>query len=157
MSNHIQIHGNVSQDPEMRVTPKGMNVLTFNVADSYGKDDKKKTTYHSVTVFGQLAENVASSIKRETRCLSLVVSKWTNTRRRTARKASPSKSSLTKWVSLCAGIRCCLTRLMSLLVLSRKPSRRHPSLTTTLSNVVRRMDKDRSESRLVHRTCLLHA
>lgn len=64
MSNHITIHGNVSQDPELRVTPKGMNVLSFNVADSYGKDDKKKTTFHSVTVFGQLAENVASSIKR---------------------------------------------------------------------------------------------
>jgi single stranded DNA-binding protein len=41
-----------------------MNVLTFNVADSHGKDDKKKTTFHSITVFGQLAENVAASIKK---------------------------------------------------------------------------------------------
>jgi single-strand DNA-binding protein len=62
--NHITIAGNVSQEPELRVTPSGMNVLTFNVADSHGKDDKKKTTFHSITVFGQLAENVASSIKK---------------------------------------------------------------------------------------------
>lgn len=62
--NHITIAGNVSQEPELRVTPSGMNVLTFNVADSHGKDDKKKTTFHSITVFGQLAENVAASIKK---------------------------------------------------------------------------------------------
>jgi single stranded DNA-binding protein len=62
--NHITIAGNVSQEPELRVTTSGMNVLTFNVADSHGKDDKKKTTFHSITVFGQLAENVAASIKK---------------------------------------------------------------------------------------------
>jgi len=62
--NHITIHGNVSQEPELRVTNSGMNVLSFNVADSYGKDEKKKTTFHSITVFGQLAENVASSLKK---------------------------------------------------------------------------------------------
>lgn len=64
MSNHITIHGNVSQEPELRVTPSGLQVLSFNVADTYGKDDKKKTTFHSITVFGQLAENVASSLKK---------------------------------------------------------------------------------------------
>ena len=62
--NHITIHGNVSQEPELRVTNSGMNVLSFNVADSYGKDEKKKTTFHSITVFGQLAENVASSLRK---------------------------------------------------------------------------------------------
>lgn len=64
MSNHITIHGNVSQEPELRVTTSGMNVLSFNVADSHGKDEKKKITFHSITVFGQLAENVAASIKK---------------------------------------------------------------------------------------------
>ena len=64
MSNHITIHGNVSQEPEMRVTTSGLNVLSFSVADSYGKDEKKKVTFHNITVFGQLAENVASSIKK---------------------------------------------------------------------------------------------
>lgn len=62
--NHITIHGNVSQEPEMRYSGAGLAILSFNIADSYGKDDKKKTTFHSVTVFGTLAENVASSIRK---------------------------------------------------------------------------------------------
>ena len=41
-----------------------MAVLTFSVADTYGKDDKKKTTWHNVTVFSKLAENVANTIAK---------------------------------------------------------------------------------------------
>jgi single-strand DNA-binding protein len=62
MSNHITITGKVGQDPELRFTPGGMAVLTFSVADTYGKDDKKKTTWHNITVFSNLAENVANTI-----------------------------------------------------------------------------------------------
>lgn len=64
MSNHITVTGKVGQEPELRFTPGGMAVLTFTVADNYGKDDKKKTTWHNITVFGQLAENVANSIAK---------------------------------------------------------------------------------------------
>jgi single-strand DNA-binding protein len=62
MSNHITITGKVGQDPELRFTPGGMAILTFSVADTYGKDDKKKTTWHNITVFSNLAENVANTI-----------------------------------------------------------------------------------------------
>lgn len=62
MSNHITINGKVGQEPELRYTQGGMAVLTFSVADTYGKDDKKKTTWHNVTVFSKLAENVANTI-----------------------------------------------------------------------------------------------
>jgi single-strand DNA-binding protein len=62
MSNHITITGKVGQEPELRFTPGGMAVLTFSVADTYGKDDKKKTTWHNITVFSKLAENVANTI-----------------------------------------------------------------------------------------------
>lgn len=61
--NHITIHGSVVGEPELRVTPSGMNVLSFSIMDKYGKDDKQKTTFHNCIVFGQLAENTASSIK----------------------------------------------------------------------------------------------
>lgn len=61
--NHITIHGSVVGEPELRVTPSGLNVLSFSVMDKYGKDDKQKTTFHNCVVFGQLAENVASSIR----------------------------------------------------------------------------------------------
>jgi len=62
MSNHITITGKVGQEPELRFTPGGMAVLTFSVADTYGKDDKKKTTCHNNTVFSKLAENVANTL-----------------------------------------------------------------------------------------------
>jgi len=64
MSNHITINGKVGQEPELRYTQGGMAVLTFSVADTYGKDDKKKTTWHNVTVFSKLAENVANTIAK---------------------------------------------------------------------------------------------
>jgi single-strand DNA-binding protein len=64
MSNNITITGKVGQDPELRFTPGGMAVLTFSVADTYGKDDKKKTTWHNITVFSKLAENVANTIAK---------------------------------------------------------------------------------------------
>jgi single-strand DNA-binding protein len=64
MSNHITITGKVGQEPELRFTPGGMAVLTFSVADTYGKDDKKKTTWHNITVFSKLAENVANTISK---------------------------------------------------------------------------------------------
>jgi single-strand DNA-binding protein len=62
MSNHITITGKVGQDPELRYTPGGMAILNFSVADTYGKDEKKKTTWHDITVFNKLAENVANTI-----------------------------------------------------------------------------------------------
>jgi single-strand DNA-binding protein len=62
MSNNITITGKVGQEPELRYTPGGMAILTFSVADTYGKDEKKKTTWHNITVFNKLAENVANTI-----------------------------------------------------------------------------------------------
>jgi len=62
--NTIVIHGNVGQEPEMRYTSNQKAVITFSVGDTYGKDDKKKTTWHNVTAFGSLAENIANSVRK---------------------------------------------------------------------------------------------
>jgi single-strand DNA-binding protein len=67
--NNITIHGTVGQDPELRFSASNTAVLTFSVADNYGKDDKKKTTWHNVIVFGKVAENVANSIAKGTSVL----------------------------------------------------------------------------------------
>jgi single-strand DNA-binding protein len=67
--NNITIHGTVGQDPELRFSASNNAVLTFSVADNYGKDDKKKTTWHNVIVFGKVAENVANSISKGTTVL----------------------------------------------------------------------------------------
>ena len=64
MSNHITVHGKIGQEPEMRYTGSQMAVISFSVADTYGKDDKKKTTWFEVKVFGQLAENVANTLTK---------------------------------------------------------------------------------------------
>lgn len=64
MSNHITVHGKIGQEPEMRYTGSQMAVISFSVADTYGKDDKKKTTWHNITAFGSLAENFASSASK---------------------------------------------------------------------------------------------
>lgn len=64
MSNSITIHGNVGQEPELRYSGNQMAIVTFTVADTYGKDDKKKTTWHNVTAFGKLAENIAHSVSK---------------------------------------------------------------------------------------------
>jgi single-strand DNA-binding protein len=64
MSNQITVNGKVGQEPELRYSAGGMAILTFSVADTYGKDDKKKTTWHNITVFSKLAENVASTISK---------------------------------------------------------------------------------------------
>lgn len=66
MSNNITIHGTVGQEPELRYSASQNAVLTFSVADNYGKDDKKKTTWWNVIVFGKLAENVANTINKGT-------------------------------------------------------------------------------------------
>jgi single-strand DNA-binding protein len=67
--NTITIHGTVGQEPELRFSASNNAVLTFSVADNYGKDDKKKTTWHNVIVFGKVAENVANSITKGTSVL----------------------------------------------------------------------------------------
>ena len=59
--NHITIHGNVGSEPELRYSQSGMALVEFSVADTYGKDDKKKTTWHNVVAFGSMAENFAAS------------------------------------------------------------------------------------------------
>jgi len=60
--NNITVIGNVGRDPELRYANSGTAVLKFSVADTIGKDENKKTTWHDITVFGEMAENVGSAL-----------------------------------------------------------------------------------------------
>ena len=60
--NNITVIGNVGRDPELRYANSGTAVLKFSIADTIGKDDNKKTTWHDITVFGEMAENVGSAL-----------------------------------------------------------------------------------------------
>lgn len=64
MSNHITITGNLGKDPEVRITTSGKTVVEFTIADTHGKDQNKKTTWHNVVVFGDLAQHVANSVTK---------------------------------------------------------------------------------------------
>lgn len=59
--NKIMIIGNCGSDPELRFTPTGKPVTTFNVATnrSYNTQDgqrKEETEWHTVVVWNKLAE-----------------------------------------------------------------------------------------------------
>ena len=64
MSNHITVVGNIGQELELRYTQSGMAICSFSIGDTYGKDDKKKTTWHNVTAFSKLAENLCASASK---------------------------------------------------------------------------------------------
>lgn len=64
MTNHITIHGNIGQPPELKYTNSQLEVAEFTVADNYGKDEKKKTTWHNIVVFGKLAANIAATFNK---------------------------------------------------------------------------------------------
>jgi len=48
--------GNLGRDPEMRYTPKGTAVTSFNVAVNEGYGDNKETVWFRVSVWGNQAE-----------------------------------------------------------------------------------------------------
>ena len=67
--NTITIVGNVGKPMELKFSQGGMAVGTFTVATTSGKDDKKVTVWHNVTVFGEMAEHTASSLEKGSRVI----------------------------------------------------------------------------------------
>ena len=67
--NNIHVIGNVGQDPVLRYAKSGMAVLKFSVADTFKKDNKETTMWHNVTVFDEMAENVAELVKKGSRVI----------------------------------------------------------------------------------------
>ena len=59
--NEVTIIGNVGSTPELRFTPTGLSVVSFNVATNrrFMKGDERveETEWFSVVVWGKLAEN----------------------------------------------------------------------------------------------------
>jgi single-strand DNA-binding protein len=55
----IAIRGNTTAPVELRFTSSGRAVASVTVAENTGKEDQKKTHFHDVTLWGELAENAA--------------------------------------------------------------------------------------------------
>ena len=67
--NRAQIIGNLGKDPEVRATGSGKSVVNFSVATSSRWTDaagqvQEKTEFHSVVVFGKLADICAQYLKK---------------------------------------------------------------------------------------------
>lgn len=71
--NHAEIVGNVTRDPEMRTTTNGQQVLTIGVAtnerwkDKATGEDRDRTEFHNVVIWGALAEEVSRAVKKGNR------------------------------------------------------------------------------------------
>lgn len=70
--NKVILVGNLGQDPEVRYMPNGNAVANFSVATSESWKDKQtgenrdKTEWHRIVVFGKLAEITGEYIKKGT-------------------------------------------------------------------------------------------
>jgi single-strand DNA-binding protein len=71
--NTTTITGHVVQDPELRYAATGTPVTSFSVADNRRWQDRttaewqESTSYFDVVAWAELAENVATSLKRGSR------------------------------------------------------------------------------------------
>lgn len=65
--NHITLIGNLTHDPEMRTTPNGISVCTFNIAVNRrfaGKDGQKQTDYFRINAWRQLGESCGKYLEK---------------------------------------------------------------------------------------------
>ncbi len=67
--NKVILIGNLTRDPELRYTPKGMAIAKVGLAinrnwTSEGGEKKEEVTFVDVDIFGRTAENVAQYMKK---------------------------------------------------------------------------------------------
>ncbi|MFH0769767.1 MAG: single-stranded DNA-binding protein [Candidatus Peregrinibacteria bacterium] len=73
LCNRADIVGNTTKDPELRTTTNGKQVLTISVAtndrwkEKATGEDRERTEFHIVVVWGDLAKEVASAVKKGNR------------------------------------------------------------------------------------------
>ena len=54
--NNFSFTGRLTRDGEFRVTPSGLSILKFSVANNTGFGDKQKTNFVNCSLFGKRAE-----------------------------------------------------------------------------------------------------
>ena len=83
--NCVHIIGNLGQDPESRATPSGGTVTNLRIAtsetwkDKHTGDKKEATEWHSVALFGRVAEIAAEYLRKGSKVYiggSLRTRKW---------------------------------------------------------------------------------
>ena len=62
--NVMVLEGHLGGDPEIKYLSDGTPLCTLSAAENYGKKDNRKTQWHRIVVWGDLAEAVANSFKK---------------------------------------------------------------------------------------------
>jgi single-strand DNA-binding protein len=84
--NEVTLTGNLTNDPELRFTPSGTAVANFGFAVNRQYTDKngnkvEKPTYYQVSVWREMAENVANTLRKGNRAMIqgyLEMEDWTD-------------------------------------------------------------------------------
>lgn len=66
--NTIQIKGNIGSVEPLKYTGGGMALLSFSVADSSGKGEKKTTQWWRVNLWGEMAEGNVDRVQKGLAC-----------------------------------------------------------------------------------------
>ena len=67
MSNVFAFTGNLGRDAELKYTPSGHAVSSFNVANTTGFGDNKQTAWYRVSLWGKQAEGLANYLLKGTK------------------------------------------------------------------------------------------
>lgn len=94
--------GNLTKDPEVRMTQAGDSVCPFSIAvsrDTKDENENRETDFFDVVAWKKTAENCGKYLKREARLQSWGAFKIARGLRRTARSDTRQKSSRNRWNS----------------------------------------------------------
>lgn len=72
MLNHIVLQGRCGSDPELKVTPNGVEVCTVNIAvdrDVKNKDGERETDWFTVTAWRGTAKFLADYFRKGSMCI----------------------------------------------------------------------------------------
>lgn len=62
--NKVILTGNLTRDPEVRVTPTGLSVCKCGIASSRKYGDKETTVFVDLTIFGKQGETFADHMQK---------------------------------------------------------------------------------------------
>ena len=101
--NHVILLGNLTSDPEIRYTPKGLAVADFTIAHNKrwtdeGGAQKEKVSFIGCVMFGKRAEAFAQYHKKGSKALvegELAQESWED--KKTGEKRSKTKVHVNSW------------------------------------------------------------
>lgn len=67
--NKLILTGNLTKDPEFRISQGGTSIANLTIANNEGFGDKQETLFIDITVFNKVAENCEKYLKKGSKIL----------------------------------------------------------------------------------------